>query len=116
MGYESRVYLIDVHRHKNWVWAETIAEVRMAKMYENAWYKLFSKDIDYTLIADDGNTSFDTDMYGEHLKSCPVGDAVAYLEERMKTDPYRRLPLLYGLLAGINPEHWDHLELVHFGY
>ena len=116
MGYESRVYLVNVHRHENWVWAETIAEVRMAKMYDNVWYKLFAKDIDYTLTADDGNTSFDTDMYGEHLKSCPVGDAITHLEERMETDSYRRLRLLYGLLTGIEPDKWGDLELVHFGY
>ena len=65
---------------------------------------------------DDGDTEFDTDDYGDHLTACPIADVIAYLEEKMEVDSYRRLRLLYGLLTGIEPEKWDHLELVHFGY
>lgn len=116
MGYESRVYLVEVHRHREYVYGERIAEVRMCKMNDENWLNLFTKPIDYKLYMDDGNTEFDTDSYGDHLTACPIADAIAYLEEKMKTDSYRRLPLLYGLHAGINPEQWGHLELVHFGY
>lgn len=116
MGYESRVYLVEVHRHPGYVYGERIAEVRMAKMCDKKWLDLFTEKIDYKLFADDGNTEFDTDCYGEHLTACPICDVVAYLEERMETDSYRRLRLLYGLLTGIEPDKWGDLELVHFGY
>lgn len=116
MGYESRVYLVEVHRRPRYTYAERIAEVRMCKMNDENWLNLFTKPIDYKLYMDDGNTEFDTDDYGDHLMACPIADVIAYLEEKMKVDSYRRLPLLYGLLAGINPEKWEHLEVVHFGY
>lgn len=116
MGYESRVYLVEVHRSLDYVYGEQIAEVRMCQMNDRNWLNLFTRPIDYKLYMDDGNTEFDTDFYGDHLTACPITDVIAYLEKKMKVDPYRRLGLLYGLLTGIEPKKWENLELVHFGY
>lgn len=117
MAYESKVYIVDVHRHDTYVFAERIAEVRLCCMgYDNGWKKLFATDIDYKLFADDGNTEFDTDCYGEHMKSCPIEKVIEWLEKEMTHNEYRRLPVLLGLLRSFSPDQWTHLEVVHFGY
>ena len=118
MAYESKVYIVDVHRHeRGYVYAEKIAEVNLCKMgYDSGWKELFAKDIDYMLLADDGNTEFDTDLYGEHMKSCSVNKVIEWLESEMQHNNYRRLPILYGLLKSFDLERWSNLEVVHFGY
>ena len=94
-----------------------IAEVRLCGMgHNNGWRELFTKDIDYKLYMDDGNTMFDTDCYGDHLKSCTIDKVAGWLEKEMQNTNYRRLPILYGLLKGFSPEQWKNLEVVHYGY
>ena len=116
MAYESKVYIVEVNRHSSFIYAELIAEVRLSNMGNNGWRELFTTDIDYKLYMDDGNTQFDTDRYGEHLKSCSVSKVVEWLEKEMQHSNYRRLPILYGLLKGFLPEQWKNLEVVHYGY
>ena len=120
MAYESRVYVVNVHRHpeiKCAIYAETIAVVNMCKMdYNSGWHNLFTTDIDYKLFKDDGNTEFDTDSYGQHMKSCPVEKVIEWLETQMQRDNYRRLPVLHGLLSGFTQDAWPNIEVVHYGY
>lgn len=117
MGYESRVFVVNVTRGDRYDFAEKVAEVDMSKMgYNNGWRELFTREIDYKLFMDDGNTEFDEDKYGEHLKAAPVERVLEWLKEYMKKDKYRRLPLLYGLLKGIKEKQWDEIEVVHYGY
>lgn len=119
MAYESKVYIVDVHRNGNEItYAERIAEVRLSCMGNgNGWRELFSRDIDYTLYEDDGNTAFDEDRYGDHLKACSIETVTEWLEKEMACSDYRRLSILYGLLKSFNPEQWGtNLEVVHFGY
>ena len=120
MAYESRVYVVNVHRHQineNVIYAEIIAVVNMSKMgYDNGWKNLFTTNIDYKLFKDDGDTEFNTDEYGEHMKSCSIDHVIKWLEERMQHDSYRRLPVLYGLLKSFTEDSWPNIEIVHFGY
>lgn len=120
MGYESRVYVVNVHRHpeiKSAVYAEIIAVVNMCKIdYDSGWHDLFTTSIDYKLFKDDGNTEFDIDEYGDHMKSCPVENVIEWLEMQMQHDNYRRLPMLYGLLKCFTTDAWRNVEIVHYGY
>ena len=117
MGYESRVFVVDVHRRTNFIYAEKVASMNLCKMgSNNGWLELFSKEIDYTLFMDDGNTEFDTDRYGDHMKSCSIEKVIAWLENEMQHNSYRRLSILYGLLKGFKQDEWENLEVVHYGY
>lgn len=120
MAYESRVYVVNVHRHPEidgTTYAEKIAAVNMCKVdYNSGFRELFTTDIDYKLFKDDGNTEFDADSYGEHMKSCAVEKVIAWLEDQMQHDNYRRLSVLYGLLKGFDTAAWPNIEIVHFGY
>ena len=122
MGYESRIYVVYPHKHEYngnaHIWAEKLACMDLAKMgYENGWRNLFKKDIEYKLYVNDTDTEFDTDMYGEHLKSCPIQEVINWLEKEMERSDYRRLKPLYALLKAYDPEHWGNdIEVVHFGY
>jgi hypothetical protein len=121
MGYESRVIVVNVNRHllkngmEKWVYAERIADIKMSKM-DSDFPKLFTKDIDYKIFKPHTEEETDTDCYGAHIKSADIQTVVGWLEENMKHDDYRRLAPLYGLLKGFNPEQWECLEVLHYGY
>ena len=119
MAYESRVLFVNVMRREDgFVYARKVAEVDMSAMgYEYGWRDLFTKEIDYKLFMDDGETEFDTDMYGDHLKSCSVDKLLAWVEKEMQRSGYNwRLPTLHGLLKGLLESGWKNLDVVHFGY
>lgn len=119
MAYESKVFFVNVIRGKNgFTCAQKIAEVELSAMgYENGWRNLFTKEIDYKIFMDDGETEFDTDMYGDHLKSCSVDTMLAWVEKEMERSGYNwRLPTLRGLLKGLLESGWKSLDVVHFGH
>ena len=123
MGYESRIYVVVPYRQiypdgTKLIWAEKIATMDLGKMgYEDGWFALFQKDIEYKLFAEDGDTEFDTDFYGDHLRSCPIDKVIEWLEKVMEHNDYRRLRPLYGLLKGFDLDQWkEKPEVVHFGY
>ena len=108
MGYESRIYVVYHHEHEHngnvHMWVEELACMYLSKMgCENGWQNLFKKDIDYKLFSDYDGTEFDTDMYGEHLKSCPIQEVINWLEKEMERSDYRRLKPLYVLLKAYDP-------------
>ena len=121
MGYESRIFIIDRNERTTpkgdkWVYGEKIAMVNMCKMgYDSGFHELFTKPIDYKIFID-GETETDVDCYGEHLKSATVQTVIDWLEKEIKTDDYRRLPVLLGLLKGFQTDRWSELQVVHYGY
>ncbi len=121
MGYESRVIVTNVRRHEKtarfdaYVYAEKIVDMKMSCM-EAGFKNLFQTETDYKLFIDNGNNDTFIDCYGEHIKSASIPEVMTQLEEAMKRDNYRRLAPLYGLLSSFNPEQWDCLEVVHYGY
>lgn len=119
MGYESKVFIVHVNRFDDgFIFANKIAEVEMNKMgYGNGWRELFKTDIDYKLYMDDGKTEFDTDRYGEHLKSCTIEEISAWVEKEMQHSDYNwKLPILRGLIEGLRQSIYHNLEAVHFGH
>lgn len=138
MGYESKIYIVNVLSHKHTVinpdtqkpyldkngepmidngYGQIVAMIDMCKMgYDNGWRELFTKEIDYQIYAENGNESTNKDCYGEHIKSGDINAIIAWLENQIKKDNYRRLkPLLY-LLKAFNPEEWDDLQVLHYGH
>lgn len=121
MGYESRIFIMDRNENEapngeKYTWAEKIAMVNMCKMgYDNGFHELFTEPIDYKIFID-GETETDVDRYGEHLKSATVQTVIDWLEKEIKTEDYRRLPVLLGLLKGFQTDRWSELQVVHYGY
>lgn len=121
MGYESRVFVVNRNEieHGNGtshVYAEKIADIKMACMYDG-FIDLFDKKVDYDLYIDNGDEATQTDMYGEIMTYTDCKTVIAYLEKLIADgENYRRLTLLLGLLKGINEEQWDNIQVVHFGY
>ena len=116
MAYESKVYVVEP---MNFIgYANRIAEDRLSNMgYENGWRELFTKDIDYKLFMDDGETEFDTDCYGDHLKSCSVEKVLEWVEKEMQHSGYYwRLHILHGILKGFIQAGCGSFEVVHYGY
>ncbi|MCI8378658.1 MAG: hypothetical protein HFH72_09090 [Lachnospiraceae bacterium] len=117
MGYESRVYIM---RKSNSMggFAEEIAKFNCRGMSGNGWRELFSKPIDYKIFADDGNTEFDEDKYGEHLKYADFPTVIAWLEREVEKEDYRRLKPLLSLLKGFDLSQWTdgEMQIVHYGY
>lgn len=113
MAYESRVYIIE----DNGSFHEKIASINMSKIPNaNSWLSLFTDEINYKLFIYDGDTETDTDCYGERMKEAPIEKVIEWIEKEMPNSDYRRLSVLYSLLKGFNPEQWNAIKVVHYGY
>lgn len=124
MGYESKVYLVDEHHSVQRVdpqqnkrnWSEVIAYVNMCAM-GTEFVRLFSTEFTGYFYADDGNTEVLEDKYGDKLTFSYLPPIIEFLENEIKEgNSYRRLPILLNLLKSINPENFEDIKLVHFGY
>jgi len=117
MGYKSRIYIVE---KKNKLeteekrYAEVIAVFNMRKF--NAFDGIFKTETDCYIYADDGNTII-TDCYGSTLKESTISDVIKYLEEyQTEQEHYRRVSPLLGLLKSFDPNEWDELTVLHYGY
>lgn len=114
MGYESRVLVANVHRIKGVEpIAEIIADVKMSKM-GYAFPRLFNKPIDFKVYL--GNEEVTEDCYGEKLKEGNIKEIIKWLKNAIKTDNYRRMPVLLKLLQAFDSEYWEELHIIHYGY
>ena len=122
MAYESRIYIVDVHhlgeaKSGPVIYAERIAAFDLSAMgYSNGWKELFSKPVDYSIYAEDGDTKITEDRYGERLGCADLGKVIDWLEAAEKRNHYRRIPPALGLLKGFDTSQWGNLQVVHFGY
>lgn len=116
MGYESRVLIVNVLRddEDKEPFAELIADVLMSKMGYSGWYELFNNYIDFKVCVDGESTR--EDKYGDALSECDRDELIAWLEKQIEHDDYRRLPLLLGLIKGIDTNKWEEIHIVHYGY
>lgn len=121
MGYESRVFVVNRNEiehgnEKKYVYAEKIADIKMACMYDG-FVDLFDKKVDYELYIDNGDEATQTDKYGQTMTCTDCQTVIDYLEKLIADGKnYRRLSMLLGLLKGINEEQWDNIQVVHYGY
>ena len=133
MGYESKIYITNVRRHKQedgkvWTYAEIIAEFELRKMGHSVansidFCELFTNPIDYMIYVPGVNennnecmVAKDTDGYGEHIKSGDINRIITWLEREAEQDNYRRLKPLIGMLKGFNADEWDDLQVIHYGH
>lgn len=117
MGYESRLYI--VKECKAISYAEVIARFDCSKMgYGNGWRELFDNPFDCKMYAEDGNTLIEKDCYGEKLKTADFPTVIAWLENEIEKESYRRLKPLLGLLKGFDLSEWTdgEMRIVHYGY
>jgi hypothetical protein len=114
MSYESKIYIINYHEKTDW--AELICSVNMSNMgSNNGWRELFKNKIPYYFY--DGDSKIETDKYGEPLTyTSNIQNVVDWLEKEIKTNNYRRLPILLNLLKGFKLENWDDIHIIHYGY
>ena len=117
MAYESKVMVFEVTKGTPRDFGELVCEVKMGACgYDNGWRELFTKSLTYNVWYNDDLLT--KDCYGAPLKACPIADVIAWLEKELLKEgiAYRRFEVLYGLLKGFNPEKWERLEVVHYGY
>lgn len=118
MGYESRIYVVNVSRWNDGSppYAEIIGTFNLCKMgYGNGWRELFDKPIDYKIYVGP-NEETNKDLYGEIMKSGDYDKIVEWLETKGQKGEYRRIAPLLGMLKGFNRSAWRALEIVHYGY
>ena len=131
MGYESRVYIADVHDSGNFKFVEIIACAKMGTMWSE-FNKLFTDElpvpfypIDYSSQYYDPETGrpikaeageIITDNYGDTPKCTDIDIVIKFLEEMESREHYRRSTMLLGLLKAIDPSEWDNIKVIHMGY
>lgn len=121
MAYESRIIIINRNEVEHsdgttFVYPQQIADIKMASM-DSEFLKLFDKEIDYELYIYGDENPTKEDMYGDIMKYTDCKTVISLLEKLIDSgDNYRRLPMLLGLLKGINEKQWDNIQVVHCGY
>ena len=122
MGYESRYIVVDRCEYEfgrdgdTKVHAEVLATFSMSRM-PIGFDEPFKEEIDYELYPLPQEAGYvDTDKYGDHLKYSTLDDMIAWLKKAIKTNSYRRLMPLLGYLQGLDPEDWEEIQIVHYGY
>ena len=113
--YENRIYIYNREKHEKITFGSEIARFDMSVMPPD-FTDIFTEEKDFNIYADDGNTEITEDKYGAPLRACSVKKLEAWLAEDMKTNDYRRLKPLLAFLQALNPDEWDELVAVHFGY
>lgn len=113
--YESRIYIYNREKYEKITFGSEIARFDMCVMPPD-FTDIFTEEKDFNIYADDGNTEITEDKYGAPLRACSVKKLKAWLAEDMKTNDYRRLKPLLAFLQALNPDEWDELIAVHYGY
>ena len=113
--YESRIYIYNREKYGKITFGSEIARFDMCVMPPD-FTDIFTEEKDFNIYADDGNTEITEDKYGAPLRACSVKKLKAWLAEDMKTNDYRRLKPLLAFLQALNPDEWDELIAVHYGY
>lgn len=130
MGYESKL-IIGLRWHLNCGrdYCEKIMILNLGKMadanFNNTGSKLFTREIDFDLFMDDGDTRYKEDRSGSICKYASLKDVVKYLKEyndklKAKGNYYRRSDLAYKALKAFKKKDWEddysELVVVHYGY
>lgn len=126
MAYESRIYVVDVHREKDKdnpnygkvYYAERIAAFNLGCMgYTNGWRELFAEIIDYELYEENSDNKINTDKYGARLTSADFEKVIKWLEQWCESGKhYRRIAPVLAMLKGFDRSEWDDLQIIHYGY
>lgn len=113
MGYESRLYVADIHERTNYI--EVIASFDLCKLYVNGWGELFKNPIPCEVWFGIGE-SVKKDMYGDVIKYADIEDVAKFLEEKCMDLKYRRIEPCIKLLRSFNKAEWGDLKVLHYGH
>jgi hypothetical protein len=122
MGYESKCYVVNKTHLRDIddkrFWAEVIAMFDLCKVNDiSEQIRNNYHATDTYILADDGNTKIIEDAYGEPLIEIPIKDLISILEENIEKNPhYRRYNPFLCMLKGFNPDEWNNLVVLHYGY
>ena len=127
MGYESKLYVCDKHKHHDnngkvvWTYLEKIAEFYMCKVDQEFFEYCFENHPigdDWELYGDDGNTLLKEDEYGDKLTYASVESVLKVAEECESHGHYRRYVPLISFLKSIveNRNDWSDIIVIHYGY
>lgn len=122
MGYESRIYVVNVTHGwledvdgEDMFYAETIAKFNLCVVPEVA--DKMRKYYDSNIYILEGDERVFEDCYGDRLPVIPIGDAIQIIEDAMAEDDYyRRYAPCLEMLKAFNPEDWEDLKVLHYGY
>lgn len=121
MGYESRLFIVNRKKYDSdgkikFVYAEKLAMINMCKM-EYSFRELFVTPIDFDLYGDvSGEEDLSVDCYGDKCKYTDFMTVIEWLNRETEVSNYRRLKPLLAYLEAFNPDEWDELIVVHYGY
>ena len=121
MGYESRFYVVNKTTQKSLdrkkYWAEVIAMFDLCKVPRVYERICEYPKTDVYIYADDRNTEINEDAYGADMIEIPIADMVDIMDKVIHNeDYYRRYYPFLGLLKGFNPNEWNDLVVLHYGY
>lgn len=129
MGYESKLMVVNPHRHtqtygnEGKTYVSVVATIDLCKMpvHFGALVRDHWNEGGYYFYDSDGDEC-DTDLYGEPLVATDLDTAIADLREVDQRildrdgERYRRLPPAIALLEGFDQSQWDELLVIHFGH
>lgn len=126
MGYESKLYIVDKHEHRDnngepiWTYLEKIAEFYMSGVDQEFRDVFHGNTVDdgWELYANDENTLIKEDKYGKKLTYASIDDVLSVAEECENHCHYRRYVPLISFLKSIveNKDNWVDVIVIHYGY
>lgn len=115
MGYKSRIYVVDYHQSTNW--GEVLCMMNLCKIgYDGRFTGLFMRKVDYEVFIDNSHEPTTEDDYGDPIEDAPVQDVIDFIENEASKNDYRRLAPCLAMLKGFDPQQWDDLRVIHYGY
>ena len=126
MGYESKLFIVNTKKRcvgfpnkQGKEYAQIIATFDVCKF--PMFQRLFTKETNYFIYADDGNTEITEDLYGKPLTEASVQEVIDCLNNfKVDDESYyqRRIIPLLDLLQACrdNESEWDGLAVLHYGH
>lgn len=122
MGYENRIYVVNKYKSKgfeesvkDYFACEVIATFNLCGIDCDIRNKIESfPDTDCYIWVND--TPITTDCYGRAIKEIPLKEAIKIFSYASAVHDYRRYEPCASLLRGFNPQEWDDLVVLSYGY
>lgn len=122
MGYENRIYVVNKYKTKgfdesvkDYFGCELVAMFNLCGIDNDVRDKIESyPDTDCYIWVNDKPTT--TDCYGRAIKEIPLTEAVKLFGYASAVHDYRRYEPCASLLRGFNPQEWENLVVLSYGY
>lgn len=116
MGYKSRIYVVQpttstyYNKEVTQTYCIELAKFNLGKVvYSSKFTDIFTKESDYFLYADDGNTILLEDKYDKPLRQCSIADFMNFNTDNIYINSVKQYLEYFT-------KKYNNLVILHYGY